>query len=243
MIKVVVNGYKGRMGNFVIDAVNKCSDMELVGKADQGDDLSEIIKKGSADVVVDFTVPEVRMKNFKTIVENGARPVVGTTGYTEDDIKALSVLCNEAKIGAIIAPNFTIGAILMMRLAAEAAKYMDYAEVIEYHHENKVDFPSGTAVKTAQMLAEVKDKYNQGTNDKVANMEGARGAEYAGVRVHSVRMPGYVAHQEVIFGATGQTLTIRHDSISRESYMPGVMMSCRKVMEVNELIYGLEKIL
>ncbi|MBW2062155.1 MAG: 4-hydroxy-tetrahydrodipicolinate reductase [Deltaproteobacteria bacterium] len=243
MIKVVVNGSQGRMGREVVQAVESDPDLKLVGQTDLGDDLEEVIQETEAEVVVDFTVPAVRVDNFKKIINNGARAVVGTTGFTEAEIEELSKLCQGKKIGAVIAPNFAIGAVLLMKFAAEAAKYLGDAEIIELHHDKKQDYPSGTAVKTAQLMLKEREKFNQGVSDKVVNLEGARGAETGGLRIHSVRLPGLVAHQEVIFGALGQTLSIRHDSMSRESFMPGVIMAVKKVMESSELIYGLEHIL
>jgi len=243
MIKVVVNGCQGRMGQEVVKAVEGDPELELVGQTDIGDDLEGVVQSQKADVVVDFTVPAARMENFKKIVNVGARPVVGTTGYTEAEVDELTVLCREKGIGAIIAPNFAIGAVLLMKFAAEAAKYLGNAEIIELHHDKKEDYPSGTAVKTAQLMLKERERFNQGVSDKVVNLEGARGAETGGLHIHSVRLPGLVAHQEVIFGALGQTLSIRHDSISRESFMPGVIMAVKKVMESDGLIYGLEHII
>ena len=194
-------------------------------------------------MVIDFTIPTARLENFKKIIETGARPVIGTTGYTEEEIEELSKLCREKRLGAIIAPNFALGAVLLMKFAAEAAKYLAHAEIIELHHDKKEDYPSGTAIKTAQLMRREREKFNQEVKDRVVNLEGARGAEVGGLRIHSVRLPGLVAHQEVVFGALGQTLTIRHDSISRESFMPGVLMAVKKVVQTDELIYGLENII
>jgi 4-hydroxy-tetrahydrodipicolinate reductase len=243
MIKVVVNGYKGRMGQEIIRGVEKEPDFLYVGGADQGDDLGKLIRDTNADVVIDFTHPSVRLENFMKIIDNGARPVVGTTGFNEKEVQDLQRICQERKIGAIIAPNFTIGAILLMKFAQEAAKYLDAAEIIELHHDKKEDYPSGTAVKTAELMLKSREEFNTGVHDRVANLEGARGAELGGLHIHSVRLPGFVAHQEVIFGALGQTLTIRHDSISREAYMPGIVMAVKKVMELDELVYGLENLI
>lgn len=243
MIKVIVNGCKGRMGTEVVKAVEDDPDLELVGQTDLGYDLGMVIKETGAEVVVDFTVPAARMDNFKTITEHKARPVVGTTGYTEAEIEELTNLCQEKKSGAVIAPNFALGGVLLMKFAAEAARYLSHVEIIELHHDKKEDYPSGTAVKTAQLMLAEGKKFNQDVNDRVANMEGARGAETGGIRIHSVRLPGLMAHQEVIFGALGQTLTLRHDSISRESFMPGVILAVKKVMESDHLIYGLENII
>ncbi|MBW2623545.1 MAG: 4-hydroxy-tetrahydrodipicolinate reductase, partial [Deltaproteobacteria bacterium] len=205
--------------------------------------LGMVIKETGAKVVVDFTVPAARMDNFKTIAEHMARPVVGTTGYTEAEIEELTNLCQEKKLGAVIAPNFALGGVLLMKFAAEAARYLSHVEIIELHHDKKEDYPSGTAVKTAQLMLAGGKKFNQDVNDRVVNMEGARGAESGGIRIHSVRLPGLMAHQEVIFGALGQTLTLRHDSISRESFMPGVILAVKKVMESDHLIYGLENLI
>lgn len=243
MITVVVTGSKGRMGLEVIKAVQADSELDLVGQADLGDDLEGTLTQARPDVVVDFTVPGSRMDNFKTIISCGSRPVVGTTGYTPDEIAELSDLCREKGLGAFIAPNFAIGAILLMKFSALAAKYLEHAEIIELHHDQKEDYPSGTAVKTAQLMLAERERFNPDVNDKVANLEGARGAEIGGLHIHSVRLPGLVAHQEVIFGALGQTLSIRHDSISRESFMPGVLMAVKKVMEIDSLVYGLENII
>lgn len=243
MIKVLVNGYKGRMGAQSASEVQAAEGLELVAQTDLGDDLGRTITQSRAQVVVDFTVPAARMENFRTIVLSGARPVVGTTGYTEAELAELDQLLTDKNLGGVIAPNFAIGAVLLMKFAAEAARYLDAAEIIELHHDKKEDYPSGTAVKTAQLMRGVRSEFNTGVNDRVANLEGARGAETGGLRIHSVRLPGLVAHQEVIFGALGQTLTIRHDSISRESFMPGVVMAVRKVMELTGLVYGLENMI
>lgn len=243
MIKVVVNGYKGRMGHEVVKSVQQDPTLDYVGGVDLGDDLEGMLKQATPDVVVDFTHPSIRIKTFETIIRAGSRPVVGTTGFTETDIRDLSVLCKEKNLGAIIAPNFTIGAILMMRFAAEAAKYLDCAEIIELHHEKKEDYPSGTAVKTAQLMLSERECFNADVKDRVANLEGARGAELGGIHIHSVRMPGFVAHQEVLFGSVGQFLSIRHDSINRECYMPGVILAVKKVMALNGMVYGLEHVI
>jgi 4-hydroxy-tetrahydrodipicolinate reductase len=243
MINVIVNGALGRMGQETVRAVLADPELSLAGQTDITDDLVAKIKETDAQVVVDFTVPAVAMGNFENIIEAGARPVVGTTGFTEADIERLSELCLAKKTGAIIAPNFALGAILLMKFAAEASRYLSAAEIIELHHDQKEDYPSGTAVKTAQLMLSEREKFNENVNDKKANLDGARGAETGGIHIHSVRLPGLVAHQEVIFGALGQTLTIRHDSISRESFMPGVLMAVKKVVKIENLIYGLENII
>ncbi|MBI5078481.1 4-hydroxy-tetrahydrodipicolinate reductase [Candidatus Saganbacteria bacterium] len=217
-IKVIVNGARGKMGQETVKAIKKESDLELAAETDLGDDLANKIKDTKAEVVVDFTHPKSAMGNIRLILENGAHGVIGTTGLTEENLKEISALCSKNKINCLVAPNFAIGAVLMMQFAKEAIKHMPQAEIIELHHETKSDKPSGTALKTAQLM-------------------GGR------VPIHSVRLPGLVAHQEVIFGGLGQTLTIRHDSISRESFMPGVILAIRKIKSLNGLIYGLENLL
>lgn len=217
-LKVIVNGAKGKMGQEVVRAVQKENDLELVGQIDLGDDLAKTIKETKAEVVVDFTVPKSVMGNIRTILNSGAHGVVGTTGISEENLKEIKELCAKNKVNCLVAPNFAVGAVLMMRFAQEAAKYLPKAEIIEFHHETKVDKPSGTALLTAQLM----------------------GKE---VPIHSVRLPGLVAHQEVIFGGLGQTLTIRHDSITRESFMPGVTLAIRKVRDLKGMVYGLENIL
>jgi len=217
-IKVLVNGAKGKMGQETVKAVQKESDLELVGQADLGDDLAKTIKSSGAEVVVDFTLPKTVMENIRAILNSGAHGVIGTTGITEENLKEIRSLCEKNKVNCLVAPNFAVGAVLMMRFAKEAVKHMPNAEIIEFHHETKVDKPSGTAIKTAHLM----------------------GKE---VPIHSVRLPGLVAHQEVIFGGPGQTLTIRHDSLSRESFMPGVIIAIRKIKELKGLVYGLENLL
>ncbi|MEC9219924.1 MAG: 4-hydroxy-tetrahydrodipicolinate reductase, partial [SAR324 cluster bacterium] len=182
------------------------------------------------------------LNNTVSIIESGARPVIGTSGLLPEEIAELQALCTKHKLGGIIAPNFAIGAVLMMKYSQDAVKYFPHAEVIELHHDGKVDAPSGTAIKTANLLAESRSSVPKKIADKEI-ISGARGANAENIRVHSVRLPGLVAHQEVIFGGQSQTLTIRHDSIHRDSFMPGVCLACKKVMDLNELVYGLEHLL
>ena len=217
-IKVLVNGAKGKMGQETVKAVQKESDLELVGQTDLGDDLSKTIKSSGAEVVVDFTLPKTVMESIRAILNSGAHGVIGTTGITEENLKEIRSLCEKNNVNCLVAPNFAVGAVLMMKFAQEAVKHMPNAEIIEFHHETKVDKPSGTAIKTAHLM----------------------GKE---IPIHSVRLPGLVAHQEVIFGGLGQTLTIRHDSTSRESFMPGVIMAVRKIKGLKGLVYGLENLL
>ncbi len=242
MIKIVINGALGKMGKTVINAVSNEKDMTFVKGLDADDNLNNYLKDNKVDVVVDFTRPESRMENVKAILSNGAHAVIGTTGFTDEDLDQVKKWCSEYKKNVIIGPNFAIGTIFQMHFAKIAAKHFDTAEIVEYHHDQKVDFPSGTAVKTAQLMSEERDKFNLNTKDKVANIEGARGGDFKGIKIHSVRLPGMVAHQEVIFGATGQYLTLRHDATSRECYMPGVLLSIREVINRTGLTYGLEDI-
>lgn len=244
MIRVIVNGARGRMGQETIKAVKKDPELELVGETDKGDDLAGIIKKTKAQLVIDFTVPSNRMETVKTILNNGANAVIGTTGFTEKDLKEVEKLCQEKDVGALIAPNFAIGAVLMMQLAAQAAKYMPHVEIIEYHHDQKADAPSGTAIKTAQLINQVAGETKKPAVDSEEFLkERSQGAHVGNIRVHAVRLPGFIASQEVILGGQGQTLKIRHDTINRECFMQGVLLACKKMAKMKGLVYGLEKIL
>ncbi len=243
-IKVIVNGAKGKMGRQTAAAVREDPELELVGESDLGDDLTALIAQSGAQVVVDFTHPDSAYDNAEAIIAAGAHPVIGTTGFKPEQIAALQAICAEKKLGGLIAPNFAIGAVLMMRFAAEAALHLPHVEIIELHHDGKAEAPSGTAIKTAEQIVAVRP---QAPPPKVQSRElepGARGTGDAyGVPIHSVRLPGHVAHQEVVLGGLGESLRIRHDSISRESFMPGVLLAVKKVARIQELVYGLEKIL
>jgi 4-hydroxy-tetrahydrodipicolinate reductase len=246
MIRVAVAGANGRMGQEVVKMLGQDQELEYVGALDtRGDDeaVRQQFEQMLPDVLVDFTTPHTVYRNMELCLDHGVRPVVGTTGLSPEQLNELTQRYKEAGLGAIIAPNFAIGAILCMKFAAMAAKYMPHVEIIELHHDNKLDAPSGTALKTAEMIAAVRSEMKQGHPQETETIAGARGADYHGFRIHSVRLPGMVAHQEVLFGATGQTLSIRHDSISRESFMPGVNMAIKAVMNLNELIYGLEHLI
>ena len=242
-IRVLVNGAKGRMGQEVVKAVTAAADLELVDQTDLEDDLIARIKASQAQAVVDFTTAAVAFENTLKILEAGVHPVVGTSGLLAEQVAKLQQLAQDKGIGGLIAPNFAIGAVLLMKYAQDAAKYLPDVEVIELHHNRKADAPSGTAVKTAQLIAEARQEIPKALVEEKELFEGARGSEVHGVRVHSLRLPGLVAHQEVIFGGTGETLTIRHDSIHRESFMPGVCLACRKVIGTQQLFYGLEHLL
>ncbi|MED4532167.1 4-hydroxy-tetrahydrodipicolinate reductase [Metabacillus fastidiosus] len=261
-VKIVIAGARGRMGTEAVNLVNETEQFELVGVVDHKHDgklLSEIegfhndvriysdIKKcffeTNPDVLIDLTTPEVGKVHTKIALENGVRPVVGTTGFSDSDLKELEKLTEEKGIGAIIAPNFAIGAILMMKFSQMAAKYFQDVEIIELHHDQKLDAPSGTGIKTAEMIASVREEKKQGHPNEKEILAGARGADYEGIRLHSVRLPGLIAHQEVLFGGNGQSLTIRHDSYNRVSFMSGVKLAVETVMKANVLVYGLENII
>lgn len=228
-----------------IDRTSEGADIgKLVGKDDCGvtvkSDLEAALVSGQADVLVDFTTPQSVVANAIDAINCSVRPVIGTTGFTQDDIERLDKLCRENGIGGIIAPNFSIGAILMMKFAAQAAKYMPHVEIIEYHGDQKLDAPSGTAIKTAEAIAQNRQELRQGNPREEETIEGSRGGYYNGFRIHSVRLPGVFAQQEVIFGGFGQTLKIRHDSYERAGYMPGVNIAIKKVQGVSGIVYGFE---
>lgn len=245
-IRVAVAGANGRMGQEVVKMLAQDTTMVFTGNLDTRVSTEEINKQldeMKPDVLVDFTTPHTVYRHMEICLERGVRPVVGTTGLTTEQLQEMTDRYKEAGLGAIIAPNFAIGAILCMKFAAMAAKYMPHVEIMELHHDRKLDAPSGTALKTAEMIAAVREELKQGHPEEVETIPGARGADYEGFRIHSIRLPGMVAHQEVLFGATGQTLSIRHDSINRESFMPGVNMAIKAVMNMNGLIYGLEHLI
>lgn len=244
MIRVGVLGAKGRMGSEVCRAVSGASDMELVAELDLGDDLGILVER-KVEVVVDFTVPDSVMKNLEFLITHNIHAVVGTTGFDEARLAKVKSLVAQSKSSVLIAPNFGLGAVLMMRFSEMAAPYFESSEIIELHHPRKVDAPSGTARRTAELIGGARQAAGQGAMpDATESSEpGARGAVISGVPVHSVRAEGYLAHQEVIFGTTGETLTIRHDSLDRKSFMTGVLLSIRKVAERSGLTYGLENLL
>jgi 4-hydroxy-tetrahydrodipicolinate reductase len=239
MIKVIVNGAQGKMGETVVTSIKEQSDLQLVAAADHQDDIAEMIQKHQANVVIDFTAPNTIFEQAQTIIANNARPVIGTTGLTLEQIDTLKKQCQEKSLGGIIAPNFSLTAVLMMRYARDAAQYFPQAEIIEMHHPQKLDAPSGTAKKTAELMNEAR----QTVTESQPHQAVSRGENYHGITIHSVRLPGLIAHQKVLFGGEGETLEIKQDSLSRQCFMPGVFLACRKVMELNELIYGLDNIL
>lgn len=244
-LRVGVLGARGRMGSEVCRAVDGADDLELVAMIDQGDWLFNAADAG-AEVIVDFTTPDAVMDNLHWCIDQGINVVVGTSGFTPHRLERVrSWLAHHPDLGVIIAPNFALGAVLMMEFAARAARFFESVEIIEQHHPKKLDAPSGTALRTAEIVAEARAAAGLGampdaTKDELA---GARGAEVNGVRVHSVRATGLVAHQEVLFGAAGETLTIRHDSYDRSSFMPGVLLAVRSVVRRPGLTVGLGPLL
>lgn len=270
VIRVAVSGAAGRMGRAVVRAVQAADGLLLVAAIDHqeigedvgtlagigslgvriGDNLEAELERQKPDVLVDFTLPAGVLANLRTALRLGVSPVVGTTGLSRDDLAGLDILARAQGVGAFVAPNFAIGAVLLMQFAAQAAKYLPDVEIIEFHHDRKLDSPSGTALLTAQKIAEarlvagvVPLAVPEGLIEKAAGARGARDAVTGDVPIHSVRLPGFVAHQEVIFGGQGQILTLRHDSIDRGSFMPGVVLAVRKVRALTGLIVGLENLL
>jgi 4-hydroxy-tetrahydrodipicolinate reductase len=270
LIPVVVNGAAGKMGREVIKAVANAKDMILVGAVDanpllRGQDIGEIVGIAPLDVpvlddlqsvlvlatqekvqgvMVDFTHPNAVYENVRSAIAYGVRPVVGTTGLSAAQIEELADFADKASTGCLIAPNFAIGVLLMQQAAIQAAQYFDHVEIIELHHNQKADAPSGTAIKTAEMLAELGKAFNPPLVSEKETLAGARGGlGPENIPIHSVRLPGLLAHQEIIFGAPGQIYTLRHDTSDRACYMPGVLLGIRKVTELKSLVYGLEKLL
>jgi len=244
-LRVGVLGARGRMGQQVCAAVDAAEDLELVAMVDVGDWLFSVADAG-AQVMIDFTHPDVVMDNLRFAVDQNIHAVVGTTGFTQarlDTVRAW--LADTPELGMVIAPNFGIGAVLSMMFAQKAAQYYDSAEVIELHHPGKADAPSGTAIRTAQLIAEARGAAGMsGAPDATTQaLDGARGADVGGVRVHALRISGLVAHQEIVLGTEGETLTIRHDSLHRSSFMPGVLLATRQVMTRPGLTVGLESLL
>ncbi|HKD98312.1 MAG TPA: 4-hydroxy-tetrahydrodipicolinate reductase [Micromonosporaceae bacterium] len=244
-IRVGVLGARGRMGAEVCRVVEAADDLELVAMIDQGDWLFNAADAG-AEVLVDFTNPDVVMDHVHWGIDQGINMVVGTTGFTEERLdRVREWLSHKPDVGVLVAPNFAVGAVLMMEFAARAARFFDSVEIIEQHHPRKVDAPSGTALRTAAIVAEARAAAGKGPMPDATTtaLEGARGTDVAGVRVHSVRVAGLVAHQEMLFGTAGETLTIRHDSLDRASFMPGVLLAVRAIRERPGLTIGIETLL
>ncbi|GAB2574673.1 4-hydroxy-tetrahydrodipicolinate reductase [Gracilibacillus alcaliphilus] len=262
-IKVIVAGPRGKMGSEALRMIEKTDNLELVACLDhkyEGVSIRELdelpnldariytdievcFQDVDADVLIDLTTPEFGYLHTKTAIQYGIRPVVGTTGFTDDQLQELTDLAEEKEIGVIIAPNFALGAVLMMQFSKWAAKYFADVEIIEKHHDNKLDAPSGTAIKTAQLIQEERQVKQQGHPNEKETIPGARGADFDGMRIHSMRLPGLVAHQEVVFGSVGENLTIKHDSFHRQSFMTGVKLAVEQAVKLDTLVYGLENIL
>ncbi len=269
-IPVVVNGATGKMGRQAVKAIAAADDMTLVGAIARnpkyiGEDVGEVVGCGALEipiladlqgtlamasqekqpaVVVDFTHPDSVYENVRSAIAYGVRPVVGTTGLSPQQLQDLADFADKASTGCLIIPNFSIGVVLLQQAAVQASRYFDHVEIIELHHNQKADAPSGTAIQTAEMLAELGKTFNPPAVEATETMAGARGTLAAeGIRIHSVRLPGLIAHQEVLFGAPGQLYTLRHDTSDRASYMPGVLLAIRHVLQLKSLVYGLEKLL
>jgi 4-hydroxy-tetrahydrodipicolinate reductase len=260
-VKVLVHGVLGKMGQEVLSAVCRDPELEAVAGVDikrgpkdlllpDGSrsiplsvDLESALERCRPDVMVDFTNAEAAMPAVRVAVKRGVAIVIGTTGLSTADLNEIRELCQKKRIGAVLAPNFTIAAVVMMHLAKISARFFDYAEIIEMHHEQKLDAPSGTALATARDMVQARGSNFIHVSAKKENIAGSRGGELGGVALHSVRMPGLLAHQEVILGAPGQTLRIRLDQISREAFMPGVTLAIKKAAELKEAVFGLDKLL
>jgi len=269
-IPVIVNGATGKMGREVVKAVAQAADMSLLGAIGRspehigkdagelaGCDLLEVpitdqlepmlafvAQERQPGVLVDFTHPSKVYDTIRSAIAYGIRPVVGTTGLSPAQLQDLAEFADKASTGCLIIPNFSIGIVLLQQAAIQASQYFDHVEIIELHHNQKADAPSGTAIQTAQMLSEIGKTYNSPAVEETEHLPGARGSLASdGIRIHSVRLPGLIAHQEVIFGAAGQIYTLRHDTSDRACYMPGVLLAIRKVLQLKSLVYGLEKIL
>ena len=242
-MRVGVLGAKGKVGATMVQAVEAADDLTFTAGVDAGDELATLVDTRT-DVVIDFTHPDVVMDNLKFLIDNGIHAVVGTTGFTDERLSQVKAwLADKPDAAVLIAPNFAIGAVLSMRFAQQAARFFESVEVIELHHPHKADAPSGTAARTARLIAEARKDLPPNPDATSTGLEGARGADVDGIPVHSVRLAGLIAHQEVLFGTEGETLTIRHDSLDRTSFVPGVLLAVRRVHEHPGLTVGIEPLL
>lgn len=242
MIKILVNGANGRMGQLACEAIAKQKHLSLVGKAGRGDNLPQMIKSTEANVVVDFTVADSVFENTKTIIDAKAHPVIGTTGLPIEQVKVLQAYAETAGVGGALVPNFSIGAMVLNKLASMAATYFSTIEIVETHHDQKRDAPSGTAVQTAHLLANARKQSPQ-AREEIETLTGARGANFENIHIHALRLPGVMAKQTVYFGGPGETINIEHQVISREAYMPGVILACELAPKLNQLVFGLADLL
>ena len=242
-MRVGVLGAKGKVGATMVHAVEAADDLTFTSGVDAGDPLS-LLTDSLTEVVIDFTHPDVVMNNLKFLIDNGIHAVVGTTGFTDERLNQVKAwLAKKPDVAVLIAPNFAIGAVLSMHFAQQAARYFESVEVIELHHPQKADAPSGTAARTARLIAEARKGLPPNPDATSTSLPGARGADVEGIPVHAVRLAGLVAHQEILFGTEGETLTIRHDSLDRTSFVPGVLLAVRRIKERPGLTVGLEPLL
>ncbi len=244
MIRVLVNGAHGRMGCKAVKAIDADEALALVGTCVKGEDLAEKISQTSAQVVVDLTVAGCAYAHTDIILEGGAHPVIGTSGLVDEEIKALQEKAQAKKCGGVIAPNFSISAVLAMQCAAQIARYLPQVEIIELHHDKKVDAPSATALKTAEVIANAREKtLEPPLMEEKHTLKGSRGAVHHGIPIHAVRLQGVLAQEQIIFGSASETLSIHHNTLNRQCFMPGIVMACKKVVALDELYYGLENLL
>ncbi|KXH82000.1 4-hydroxy-tetrahydrodipicolinate reductase [Sporosarcina sp. HYO08] len=263
-IKVAIAGARGRLGNAALQGITEMHDMEVVAAFDYKHGglflhdtvineepggipfytcFATMVAETEPDVLLDVTDPDAVFNNAKQAIEHGVRPVIGTSGISNESLATLEELAHARQVGTIIAPNFSIGAVLMMKFSAMAARYLGDVEILEMHHDRKLDAPSGTAVKTAEMIQAVRAAHVQGHPEEQEIIPGARGADIEGMKIHSIRLPGLLAHQEVLLGGEGELLSIRHDTMDRKSFIPGITLAIREVMNRNDFVYGLEKII
>jgi 4-hydroxy-tetrahydrodipicolinate reductase len=240
MLNILVTGAAGKMGRETVAAIEAEPDFKLVGAVKRGDDLTRCIQDMRPDIVIDFTAPEIVFDNAQKIIAANVHPVIGTTGLTPEQFEVLRKACDDKKLGGIVAPNFSIGVMLLQKMAMMAAEYFPDVEIIEMHHPMKKDAPSGTALKTAKAIDAARKRAPSAIATAPAAALGDRTRE---VPIHSVRLPGFMAHETAIFAAPYETLTIRHDSLDRKCFMPGVVLACKKVMMIDDMVYGLEAIL
>lgn len=239
--RIIVNGARGKMGVLACETLSEHTDFVVAGALSRHDNLAEAIDKLNANIVIDLTRADCVYRNALTIIECGAHPVIGTSGLTAEQVDELKQLCDAKQLGGIIAPNFSLGAILMMRFAAIAARYIDHVEIIEAHHPQKFDAPSGTAKKTAALINEGRAAKAGFSAEK--DKQGLEGITLPEIPIHSIRLPGILANQQVIFGNQGETLTLSHNSLDRSCFKSGILLCCQKVTELNSLVYGLESLL
>ncbi|MHC5031583.1 MAG: 4-hydroxy-tetrahydrodipicolinate reductase [Planctomycetota bacterium] len=242
MKRVMVIGARGKTGTCIVRGVEAAQDLELAGAVDLGDDLQDALAREKPEVAVDFTAPDAVMGNVELALRQGVHAVIGTSGLQTDQLAGLDALARENNVGCLFGPNFALGAVLMMRFAEEAARHFPHAEIIERHHATKLDAPSGTARATAQKIAAARTETPPAAKEK-ETAPGARGGRIDEIAVHAVRLPGSIAHQEVLFGGPGETLVIRHDTADREVFVPGVLLAVRKIGEHTGLVHGLEPLL